>query len=111
MIQPSKIRLLVADDHELVRCGLKNLLAGMGAQVVGVPDARWGEAVTAFVELKPDAKYTADDIIKKCKEHLTAFKVPKKVLFIESGKWPTSATAKIRKIDLRQIAARALSKS
>ena len=81
------------------------------AQVVGVPDARWGEAVTAFVELKPDAKYTADDIIKKCKEHLTAFKVPKKVIFIESGKWPTSATAKIRKIDLRQIAARALSKS
>ena len=81
------------------------------AQVVGVPDTTWGEIVTAFVEVKPEFNYTAEELIKKCKAHLSAFKVPKNVIFVKAGNWPTTATSKIRKNDLREIAIKTSNKT
>ena len=78
------------------------------AQVVGVPDEYWGEAVTAFLEVKAGINYTAQDIIKICKEKLTGFKVPKYVFFIGSEGWPLTSTSKIQKNELRSRAIQAL---
>ena len=67
-------------------------------QVVALPDPKWGEVPCAFVELKPEAQATEDDIIAHCKTLLARFKVPKKVVF---GTLPKTSTGKIQKFMLR----------
>ena len=68
------------------------------AAVVAAPDAKWGEVPCAFVELKSGATATTEDIIKHCRQHLAAFKVPKRVEF---GELPKTSTGKIQKYELR----------
>jgi acyl-CoA synthetase (AMP-forming)/AMP-acid ligase II len=57
--------------------------------VIGVPDAQWGEAVKAVVELKPGAHASGDDLIALCKDKLGSVKAPKSVDFI--GALPRSS--------------------
>ena len=71
----------------------------IAAAVVAKPDPKWGETPCAFVELKPGAQVTADDIIAHCKLHLAGFKVPRSVVF---GEVPKTSTGKIQKYALRQ---------
>jgi len=68
------------------------------AQVVGRPDAKYGEVPVAFVELAPDAEATSDDIIEFCRGEIASFKVPRAVHFVDA--WPMGAT-KILKYELR----------
>jgi acyl-CoA synthetase (AMP-forming)/AMP-acid ligase II len=49
--------------------------------VIGVPDVEWGEAVTAFVVLKPGSAASEAEIIEHCRNHLAAHKKPKSVQF------------------------------
>jgi fatty-acyl-CoA synthase len=72
--------------------------AVMLAAVVALPDPKWGEVPCAFVELKPEAQATEDDIIAHCKTLLARFKAPKKVVF---GALPKTSTGKIQKFMLR----------
>ena len=67
--------------------------------VIGVPDEKWGEAVTAVVETKPDAAVTEDELITLCKVKLGSIKAPKSVLFWDE--LPRSAVGKVRKKDIR----------
>ncbi|MDE0523656.1 MAG: AMP-binding protein [Boseongicola sp.] len=71
------------------------------AAVVAMPDDKWGEVPCAFVELRPEARATADEIIKFCREHLAGFKTPKAVVFSEL---PKTSTGKIQKFQLRDAA-------
>ena len=71
------------------------------AAVVAKPDAKWGETPCAFVELKPGKSATADEIIQFCREHLSGFKRPKHVVFMEL---PKTSTGKIQKFQLRERA-------
>jgi fatty-acyl-CoA synthase len=71
------------------------------AAVVARPDEKWGETPCAFVQLKPGANASEDDMIRHCREHLAGFKLPKKVVF---GPLPTTATGKIQKYVLRERA-------
>ncbi len=75
--------------------------AVLAAAVVARPDERWGETPCAFVELKPDAQVTAEDIIAHCKAHLAGYKVPRHIVF---GEVPKTSTGKIQKFELRQRA-------
>jgi acyl-CoA synthetase (AMP-forming)/AMP-acid ligase II len=54
------------------------------AAVVGVPDEKWGEAITALVE--PHAGQIVDDaaLIAHVKQHLAAYKAPKRVIDVSS---------------------------
>lgn len=52
------------------------------AAVVGMPDEKWGEAVTAFVEADAE-DLTAESIIAQCKEKLGGVKAPKNIYFID----------------------------
>ena len=71
------------------------------AAVVAMPHEKWGEVPCAFVELRPGARATADDIINFCREHLAGFKTPKAVVFSEL---PKTSTGKIQKFQLRDAA-------
>ena len=75
--------------------------AVLAAAVVAQPDAKWGETPCAFVELKPGATTTAEEIITHCREHLARFKAPKRVIF---GELPKTSTGKIQKFLLREKA-------
>ena len=46
------------------------------AAVVAKPDDKWGETPCAFVELKPGAQASADELLQWCRKHLAGYKVP-----------------------------------
>jgi fatty-acyl-CoA synthase len=69
--------------------------------VVAKPDEKWGETPCAFVELKPGASATADEILAWCREHLARYKCPRHVIFAEI---PKTSTGKIQKFQLREQA-------
>ncbi len=67
--------------------------------VIGIPDAQWGEAVTAFVVIREGAEVTGDDLREHCRPLISHYKVPKQVLLVDS--LPKAATGKIQKAVLR----------
>ncbi len=69
------------------------------AQVVGIPDAKYSEVPAAFVELKPGASATSEELCAFCKREVAAFKVPRVVRFV--SEWPMSSS-KIQKFRLRE---------
>ena len=71
------------------------------AAVVAKPDEKWGETPCAFVELKPGAQASADDLLQWCKKHLASYKCPRYVVFAEI---PKTSTGKIQKFKLREMA-------
>ena len=66
--------------------------------VIGLPDAKSGEAVAAYVVLREDGP-TTDDIRRHCKKHLTSYKVPKTVEFRED--LPKTPVGKVLRKELR----------
>ena len=71
------------------------------AAVVAKPDTKWGETPCAFVEKRPGAHVTAEEIIAWCKEKLARYKCPRHVVFVEL---PKTSTGKIQKFKLRELA-------
>jgi fatty-acyl-CoA synthase len=68
--------------------------------VFGVADAQWIEAVTAVVILHADVVLDAQQVLAHCRQHLAAYKVPKRVYFAEQ--LPKNASGKILKRELKQ---------
>jgi acyl-CoA synthetase (AMP-forming)/AMP-acid ligase II len=68
--------------------------------VIGVPDAKWGEAVKAVVILRDGERLTAESIIAHCKARLGGVKAPKSVDF--ASEIPKTPAAKTDKKALRQ---------
>ena len=71
------------------------------AAVVARPDEKWGETPCAFVELKPGASATEEELIAFCRSKLAKFKCPKTVVFMPL---PKTSTGKIQKFVLREKA-------
>ncbi|KAB2336325.1 o-succinylbenzoate--CoA ligase [Cytobacillus depressus] len=67
--------------------------------VIGISDPKWGETAAAFVVKKKGSPLTQEEIIAYCHKFLAAYKVPKKVEFIEG--LPKNATGKIQKNSLK----------
>jgi fatty-acyl-CoA synthase len=70
-------------------------------QVVGLPDARLGEEVSAWIQLKAGANVTEDEIKSFCRSRIAHFKVPRYVVFVEE--YPKTVTGKIQKFKLREL--------
>jgi len=66
--------------------------------VIGIPDDKWGEMVTALVV--PDGEVSAEDLIAHCRHNLAGYKCPKRVEFVDA--LPRTATGKLQKFKLRQ---------
>ena len=68
--------------------------------VIGLPDAKWVEAVTAVVVLKAGQELTEQALIAHCTEHMAAFKAPKRVVFTDQ--LPKNPSGKLLKRQLRE---------
>ena len=82
-----------------VESALRELPGVAEAAVIGVPDARWGEAGLAVVVPDPALAPTATGLQAALRERLAGFKVPQHVEFVDE--LPKTATGKVRKPDLR----------
>ena len=69
------------------------------AAVFGVPDEKWGEAVTAAVVLRQNESATEQEIIQFCREYQAAYKTPKTIIFLDE--LPKTGSGKITKKALR----------
>ncbi len=74
--------------------------------VVGVPHSEYGEEVAAFIQLKEGMEASSDEIKQYCKENIARYKIPKYIFFI--NEWPMTASGKIQKFKLREIAKKKL---
>ncbi len=84
-----------------VESALQELPEVQEAAVIGVPDAKWGEAVLAVVVPAPGAGRDGELIRAALRERLAGYKIPRLVRFADE--LPRTATGKIRKPDLRQL--------
>ena len=71
-------------------------------QVVGVPHSEYGEEVAAFIQLKEGMEASEEEIKEYCRENIARYKVPKYIFFV--NEWPMTASGKIQKFKLREIA-------
>jgi fatty-acyl-CoA synthase len=81
----------------------KALLAHPGiyeVAVIPVPDDRWGEVPKALVVMKPGVAATEKEILDFCRGHLTHYKCPRSVEFLET--LPRTGTGKVLKKELRK---------
>ncbi|SEP13213.1 AMP-binding protein [Trujillonella endophytica] len=69
------------------------------AAVVGVPDAKRGETVKAYVSLRAGTEVTPEELIAHCKERMAAYKYPRQVEIIDE--LPKTVTGKILRRELR----------
>ncbi|MRH29634.1 AMP-binding protein [Microbacterium sp. SYP-A9085] len=72
------------------------------AVAVGVPDRVWGERGVAFVELRPGAACSEDELIAHARDHLASFKVPVRIVPVDE--LPRSAIDKFARSRLRERA-------
>jgi fatty-acyl-CoA synthase len=72
----------------------------LDAQVIGVPDARYGEDLMAWIQLRPGAApITAESLRAFCAGQLAHYKVPRYVHLVDD--FPMTVTGKIRKVEMR----------
>ncbi|RYJ07593.1 MAG: AMP-dependent synthetase [Actinomycetales bacterium] len=68
--------------------------------VIGIPDEKWGEMVTALVVVEDDHEVTAEELIAHCRERLAGYKCPKRIDFRDE--LARTATGKLQKFKLRE---------
>jgi len=78
------------------------------AQVVGIPDALWGEAVVAFLEPLQGTSLEEAGVRALCKGRIADYKIPKRVWVLSDSEWPRNEVGKISK-DALVVRARAAS--
>lgn len=72
----------------------------LDVQVVGLPDPKYGEIVSAWIRLKADHSLTAADVQDYCKGQIAHFKIPQVVEFVDH--FPMTASGKVQKFKLRE---------
>lgn len=88
-IYPAEVERVINGHSDVADCA-----------VIGIPDDRWGEAVTAVVEARPGCAIDASVLIALCKERIGSLKAPKSIIFVD--KLPRSPVGKILKREIRE---------
>ena len=79
----------------------------LDAQVIGVPDAKWGEELMAWVRMRPGATpLTAEALREFCLGKLAHYKIPRYVHITDE--FPMTVTGKVRKVEMRERSAEIL---
>lgn len=94
LIKPGGFQVWPREVEEVLSAHPKVLEVG----VAGVPDAQSGEAVKAWVVLKPGETLSADEVRAFCKDKLTGYKVPKHVEFLSA--LPRTTVGKVLRREL-----------
>jgi fatty-acyl-CoA synthase len=69
-------------------------------QVVGVPDARYGEELCAWVRLREGSEVTGDELRDWCRGRIASFKIPRYWRFVDE--FPMTVTGKVQKFKMRE---------
>jgi fatty-acyl-CoA synthase len=73
----------------------------LDAQVIGVPDVKYGEELMAWIQLRPGAvPVTADTLSEYCNGKLAHYKIPRYVRLVDA--FPMTITGKVRKVQMRE---------
>ena len=83
-------------EVELVLAGHPAVSA---SAVIGCPDPKWGERVTAVIVLADGTSPSEEEIVDHCRNRLAPYKAPKQVIFVDA--LPRNALGKIQKVMLR----------
>jgi fatty-acyl-CoA synthase len=75
-------------------------------QVIGVPDAVYGEELCAWVRLKPGERATAEEIQTFCRGQIAHYKIPRYIRFVDA--FPMTVTGKVQKFVMRETMIREL---
>ncbi|MCP5370620.1 MAG: AMP-binding protein [Hyphomicrobiales bacterium] len=102
MIKPGGFNVATLEVEDFI----KGIPGVREVAVVGVPDDRLGEVAFAFIETDPGAAVDGNAVIRHCHAHIAGYKVPRHVAFVDA--WPLTGSGKIRKVDLRDRAVRAI---
>jgi fatty-acyl-CoA synthase len=70
-------------------------------QVIGVPDAKYGEEVCAWITLREGRHATVDELREFCRGQIATCKIPRYIRF--TSEFPTTVTGKIQKFKMREI--------
>jgi fatty-acyl-CoA synthase len=70
------------------------------AQVVGVPDPKYGEELCAWVKLKPGDNASAEDVQNFCRGQIAHYKIPRYIKFVDA--FPMTVTGKVQKFIMRE---------
>jgi len=87
-VYPAEVERVLHEDPRVVACA-----------VIGSPDARLGERVVAFVELRDDAPPCERELLDHCRKELAAYKVPESITFVDG--FDRTPMGKIRRNTLR----------
>lgn len=91
-VYPAEIEQLLYAHPAVMECG-----------VLGFPSVEWDEEVRAVVALRENATATEEDLRAYLREHLAGYKIPKRFLFLESGRMPVNPSGKVVKARLREL--------
>ncbi len=72
------------------------------AQVIGVPDIKFGEEIMAWVKLREESELTDDELKAYCKGKIAHYKIPRYVRFVPE--FPMTVTGKVQKFKMRELA-------
>src|SRR5579862_9142616 len=73
----------------------------LDAQVIGVPDAKYGEELMAWVRLRPGAQELTPEAVREfCTGQLAHYKIPRYVYIVDE--FPMTVTGKVRKVEMRE---------
>ncbi|HSF31463.1 MAG TPA: AMP-binding protein [Candidatus Tectomicrobia bacterium] len=75
-------------------------------QVIGVPDAKYGEEIMAWVRLRDGGTVSAEELRQYCRDQIAHYKIPRYFKFVEE--FPTTVTGKVQKFIMREQSIREL---
>jgi len=106
-----RLKEIVIRGGENISCGeIEELLLGhpavAGAQVVGVPDEKFGEELCACLMLASGSNLSAEDVRAFCRGRISHYKIPRYVRFVDS--FPLTASGKVQKFSLARSSAEEL---
>ena len=103
-----KMDVIISGGENVVAAEVEDALKShpriSDAAVIGTPDARWGESVTAFIVPVSGETVARDEVDKRCRALLAGYKCPQRIEFVDS--LPKTPIGKIAKALLRELATR-----
>ena len=100
-----KCNMIISGGENIYPSEVEAMLAAhpdvQDVAVIGVPDAKWGEAVHAVIVKRPGGTVTEADLLAWCQGRIAGYKRPRAIEFIEESRMPRTATGKIQHRKLR----------